>query len=229
MVLNCRAIAEDRPYWWVNESPSYTELTRPELRQMHLTCETSAGSPSGHVMFTATVLYVGTLGILRSMPWYRRAGSMVRYCIWNVFLGVLATVTVSRLYFASHFLHQCLLGAALGILIGHVLQHPEINQTLNRMGFKSAMGLYLALLSLTLAVYGSHYFLQKDPQWSIRKVVHKKKRIRRLCPQNLFSPQAFNWCKDPYNVKPETTPIYSLVREFGLLFGLILCAPNAKR
>lgn len=48
-----------------------------------------------------------------------------------------------------------------------------------------------------------------------------------------FSPiasfQAFNWCKDPYFVKPETTPIYALVRHFGLAFGLILCAPHINR
>lgn len=41
--------------------------------------------------------------------------------------------------------------------------------------------------------------------------------------------QAFNWCKDPYFIKPESTPVYSLVREMGLLFGLILCQPNVKR
>lgn len=154
----------------MNESESYSELTRPDLRQTHLTCETSAGNPSGHVMFAATVLYVSTSNILRSMAWYRKAGSMVRYCIWNIFLGVLAMITVSRLYFACHFLHQCLLGAGFGILIGHILNQSEINRKLNRLGFMSALSAYSMLLSLTFAVYGSHYIFETDPQWSIRKV-----------------------------------------------------------
>lgn len=34
---------------------------------------------------------------------------------------------------------------------------------------------------------------------------------------------------DPLYVKPETTPIYALTREFGLMFGLIFCAPFLKR
>lgn len=41
--------------------------------------------------------------------------------------------------------------------------------------------------------------------------------------------QAFNWCKDPYFIKPETTPIYAMVRDFGFLFGLILCSPQRNR
>lgn len=145
-------------------------MTRPDLRQTHLTCETSAGNPSGHVMFAATIFYVGTSNILHSMSWYRKSGSIVRYCIWNIFLAFLAMITVSRLYFACHFLHQCLLGAALGILIGHLLNESKISRKLNRMGLVSAAATYSMILSLAVAIYGSHYIMQKDPQWSIRKV-----------------------------------------------------------
>lgn len=44
---------EDRPYWWVWEQGGGAV----ELRHTPLTCETGPGSPSGHVMGSAAVLY----------------------------------------------------------------------------------------------------------------------------------------------------------------------------
>lgn len=45
---------EDRPYWWVQE---YGVPGSPTLLQTPLTCETGPGSPSGHVMGFAALLY----------------------------------------------------------------------------------------------------------------------------------------------------------------------------
>lgn len=44
---------EDRPFWWVREYGAGA----PDLRQTPLTCETGPGSPSGHVMGFAALLY----------------------------------------------------------------------------------------------------------------------------------------------------------------------------
>lgn len=45
---------EDRPYWWVHE---FNDLGAPDLGQTPLTCETGPGSPSGHVMGFAALLF----------------------------------------------------------------------------------------------------------------------------------------------------------------------------
>lgn len=166
----CRLFAEDRPYWWINETNIYTPLTRPELRQTYLTCETSAGSPSGHVMFMATVFYVGMHDILQSMEWYRKANAAIKYFTWNIFIVLLALVTISRLYFACHFLHQCLLGAGFGVIIAQFLRRRTINRKLIELTMAKAFMLGVALILLTVLVYCSHLLIQKDPQWSIRKV-----------------------------------------------------------
>ncbi|XP_066909058.1 glucose-6-phosphatase 2 [Halyomorpha halys] len=46
-------LRENRPYWWVAEA----QVNVP-IRQTDITCETGAGSPSGHVMGAAALLYV---------------------------------------------------------------------------------------------------------------------------------------------------------------------------
>jgi membrane-associated phospholipid phosphatase len=53
-----RITAEDRPYWWIRETPAYSNLTRPTFRQTEQTCETAPGFPSGHVMFASTILVI---------------------------------------------------------------------------------------------------------------------------------------------------------------------------
>lgn len=166
----CRLFAEDRPYWWIQETEVYSDLTRPNFRQTHLTCETSAGNPSGHVMFTAAIFYVGMTNILYTTNWYRRSGVITKYCIWNIFVAALALVTVSRVYFAAHFLHQCIFGAGLGVLIGYWLQRPDIHRRLTEMSMKKSFSLWIAMLLLATIVFCGHFLLDKDPHWSIRKV-----------------------------------------------------------
>lgn len=50
-------IREDRPYWWIREFHE-NKKGYPYLKQGPLTCETGPGSPSGHVMGSAAILYV---------------------------------------------------------------------------------------------------------------------------------------------------------------------------
>ncbi|XP_031619959.1 glucose-6-phosphatase 2 [Contarinia nasturtii] len=203
-------LAGTRPYWFVNESDLFTNLTRPNIRQTYLTCETTAGNPSGHVMFTASILFFVIRTIFYQSPWFRRyLNKPFKYFLWNVYVGVLGFISISRMFFACHFFHQCVLGSCFGIIISQFLQHRKVNRLLMEMHRGMALLFGIAVLSLCITVYYAHYILAHDPQWAVKK--------------------AFNWCKDPYYIKPETTPIYSLAREFGLMFGLILCSPQSKR
>lgn len=203
-------------------------FSRPNLRQTYLTCETSAGSPSGHSMLFATILFVAMQDALQSMPWYRAASSTVKYCTWNIFISLLTLVAISRMYFACHFLHQCLLGVVIGISIGHVIRQPHVQRQIIDMRMLDAFVIGVVMVLLAVVAYFGQMLLQIDPQWSVRKVrILYFGSFAHGSQHNFF--QAFNWCKDPYFVKPETTPIYGLVRHFGLLFGLIVCSPHVRR
>lgn len=204
------ALAGTRPYWWVHETHLFTNLTRPYVRQTYLTCETTSGNPSGHVMFTASILYFIIKAIFYQSPWFRRyLNKPFKFFVWNIYLGILGLISISRMFFACHFFHQCVLGSCFGITISHFLQLRRVNRFLTEIHRIKAFVLGLAIVIFTISFYFAHYIIAQDPLWTVKK--------------------AFNWCKDPYYIKPETTPIYSLAREFGLMFGLILCAPQARR
>lgn len=225
---NClrRVLAGTRPYWWINETDIYVAQTRPTLRQTYLTCETTAGNPSGHVMFTASILFFVIQTILKRPS--QRSNKAIQYFAWNIYVAILMSISMARMFFACHFFHQCLLGAGFGITIGRMLQHRKINDAIMNFGRLKAIAVATAILSLTISIYFAHYLFGKDPQWSIQKV-YSTLNIKYDFNSVIFLMQAFNWCKDPYFIKPETTPIYALVREFGLMFGLVLCSPHAKR
>ncbi|VDL57653.1 unnamed protein product [Hymenolepis diminuta] len=95
------------PYWWVHTS----EKAYIKLKQFPLTCETGPGSPSGHCM----VMVSGWLPLLlyiRSN--YNRLGSV----FLALFITCTVLVAVSRIYIATHFPHQTILGVVAGALIG---------------------------------------------------------------------------------------------------------------
>lgn len=55
----CRILQGERPYWWVFQNQEYLQVRfiPEEIKQFSLTCETGPGSPSGHVMVSASVWY----------------------------------------------------------------------------------------------------------------------------------------------------------------------------
>lgn len=100
----------------------YTSLTRPTLYQTDRTCETSPGSPSGHLMVASSFFYVMLLAGEKLIVLHcRSCRRIMRYIARLIFAATLALLSVSRMYFATHFLHQCVLGAVLGISIAEIL------------------------------------------------------------------------------------------------------------
>lgn len=49
---------------------------------------------------------------------YRRP---MRYLARTVFVLILVTIAISRMYFATHFLHQCIFGALLGASVSETI------------------------------------------------------------------------------------------------------------
>lgn len=238
--IHCRILAGTRPYWWVNETDAYTNFTRPILRQSYLTCETSPGNPSGHVMMTASIVFFIIRNIIYQTYWCRkRLTKAMKYFIWNIYISIIGLVTISRLYFACHFSHQCLFGSYFGIAVSQMIHSQKINRTLVEMKRPKALMIGFGILFLVVCTYYGHFVFGLDPQWSIQKVFrlhyyiiwHFKVNESIILKKIFFcwNFKAFNWCKDPYYVKPETTPIFAIVRDFGLMFGLIICSPHAMR
>lgn len=203
-------LAGDRPYWYVHERANelanktlaldqpHDGYLLPELKQFHVTCELGAGSPSGHAMVTATVLYIiieaylkGELGIKSegATRWAVKA-------IWSIYMMALVAVSLSRVYLACHFPHQCLGGAICGLMVAQFVSEKMPMHRLRRhhfaigtaFMFASAFGVYIFLLALGF-----------DPLWSVGK--------------------GTRWCIKKEYIHMDTTPFFSMMRYLGFALG----------
>lgn len=131
-----RYFAADRPYWWVQETKIYSPLNRPVLYQTERTCETSPGSPSGHMMIGAGFLFMSLVTIEKLIVRnFQSTASrcILRYLARLLFGAFLIVLAVSRMYFATHFLHQCVLGAVFGICITEAVIFTKLTDKIQLM------------------------------------------------------------------------------------------------
>lgn len=126
----------------------------------------------GHVMFQAAFLYVVITELMnqlhRNQILTRKTGNILG---WIIYLCALNLVALSRMYFACHFFHQCLLGA----IFGHFIARYTIRNTATMdkvYGFTK--GQMLAIGIVVAVICTSVFFGQKlvgrDPLWSIKIV-----------------------------------------------------------
>nr|XP_046259214.1 glucose-6-phosphatase 2-like [Scatophagus argus] len=194
-----------RPYWWVQETHFYRNDSFPHLEQFHITCETGPGSPSGHAMGSSCVWYVmitsalnftrssSTVSPLQSFQRFR----LLRSCLWMAFWVIQISVCFSRVFIATHFPHQVILGLLAGMLVAETFDHIfsvynaslKVYLQMNIFLFSFAVCFYLILKSIDI-----------DPMWSVTK--------------------AKKWCANPDWIHLDTTPFAGLVRNLGALFGL---------
>ncbi|KAL1414753.1 hypothetical protein MTO96_007224 [Rhipicephalus appendiculatus] len=100
---------EHRPFWYV-KMKSHIGI---QLAQTPQTCETGPGSPSGHVMVTAAVLYVViryAISCADDNTRSQRRRRYVRAILWPSYFLYLSAVGASRVFIGAHFPHQVLLG-----------------------------------------------------------------------------------------------------------------------
>ncbi|KAM9342258.1 glucose-6-phosphatase 2-like [Pholidichthys leucotaenia] len=193
-----------RPYWWVNETHLYLNGSVPHLDQFHITCETGPGNPSGHAMGSSCVWYVMITSALsfarpfhESSVWNLQWFQLLRSCLWIAFWVIQISVCLSRVFIATHFPHQVILGLFAGILVAKTFDHiPSVCSAslkvylqTNIFLFSFAICFYLLLVSVGI-----------DPLWSV--------------------PKAKKWCANPDWIHLDTTPFAGLVRNVGALFGL---------
>lgn len=171
-----------RPYWWVKMGGG-----RPSLRQTEITCETSPGNPSGHVMLNAAIwfvfVYYGVCWVRRNYPagpfcgytlsTLRQTGVWAPKAVWAAYFGMLLAVSVSRMYFASHFMHQCVLGGLVGWGLAHGLIAHQCGQWQERLfcyDWKKMTVLGAGAGALVLAVHFGQLAVGLDPLWATKLV-----------------------------------------------------------
>jgi glucose-6-phosphatase len=189
----------ERPYWWVHETDVYTNRTetfeQPEIRQFFMTCETGPGSPSGHAMVTAAVFYILVESLLRQHGTQTKSSMVNRFC-WALYTLILCTVSLSRVYLAAHFPHQCLLGSVIGVAVAMLVSNADTDSFQRKhyiLGsaamFASAMTTYFVIKSLGV-----------DPMWTLTR--------------------ATKWCAKAEYVHIDTTPFFSVMRYCGFFLGM---------
>lgn len=205
-------LREDRPYWWVRETDLY--INYPHIKQTELTCETGPGNPSGHVMGAAALLFVLIKAfITKYSQRYRNTDrkNIISIVFWFIYVLLILLVSISRMYLGTHFFHQCIFGAVLGFMIGYYFGNQgqfltEYWQYSNKL---KMLCWVIVLLIITVSLYWLQKYFGIDPQWSVK--------------------MAFKWCERPENVHVNTTPLFTLVRDFGLAFGIISISPLMGR
>ncbi|XP_030642465.1 glucose-6-phosphatase 2-like [Chanos chanos] len=191
-----------RPYWWVQKTQFYENTSLPQLEQFHITCETGPGSPSGHAMGSSCVWYVMVTAALNlSRPSRNTSGSqrfrLVWSFLWSAFWVIQISVCVSRVFIATHFPHQVILGVLAGMLVAEAFEHvPSIHTASVRVYLQTSMFLF----SFAISFYYLLKMIQVDLLWSVSK--------------------AKKWCANPDWVHLDTTPFAGLVRSLGALSGL---------
>jgi glucose-6-phosphatase len=160
-------LAEDRPFWWVNETKEFSKLNRPKLYQNELTCETSPGMPSGHLMTSAALLYTLT-EILE--VYLQKINQYLKIALRTIYYTTLFLISVSRMYFGCHFLHQCIVGYFMGALVARVTTSGKFEDFMAKLTKRKRILYLLFLWCEAFAVYWVQKAFGVDPQWSVKMV-----------------------------------------------------------
>lgn len=201
----------DRPYWWIGETPLYSDETRPTLRQFPNTCESGPGTPSGHLMLNVALFYVATRGITSLFIWKSKALNMCQKgllaaMIYSAYFLWIGGIFVSRLYIQAHFIHQNILGVFVGLIVGHVAWNSK---WLVRLSKVWAVIVAAFLIFTAISTYSLLLSKGLDPLWAI--------------------PLALKYCTRSEYVKIDTQPFYLMIRFTGAALGLGLGLSSDQR
>ncbi|CAN8000340.1 unnamed protein product [Ixodes hexagonus] len=184
---------EHRPFWYVKAH----EDLGVQLSQTPQTCETGPGSPSGHVMVSAAVLF--------TVIWYatshrdirvRRRRRLIGYVVWPTYFVFLGVVGASRVFIGAHFPHQIIMGLAFGVANGYLMTFCDVDAW--KLGHYAV---FSGIISLTCAtIYFGLTALGIDP--------HESARL------------ALGACDDPRFVNVNTNPLYGMMRNLACPLGL---------
>lgn len=120
---------------------------------------------------------------------------LLQLTIWTLYGGLLFAVSVSRLYIAAHFPHQCLLGIVIGIIVAKTIWEIPINH----IRFSTYLTLTVVMFVTVVGTYSVMTLLGVNPSRSVAKAV--------------------KYCVNKEWVHLDTTPFFSIMRYTGFFFG----------
>ncbi|XP_033624180.1 glucose-6-phosphatase 3-like [Asterias rubens] len=194
-----------RPYWWIHFSNLFNDSNRPIIKQYRLTCETGPGVPSGHAMVTTAVWFIMMSSLatyLQSANQKSRTTKLLSLLPWLFLSGLASVVCVSRVFIASHFTHQVFLGVFVGLVVGLLVAKLPVET----FATSTHLAFAFSTVLVTFIQNGLLIAMDSDPAWSI--------------------PLALRWCDHKEWVHLDTTPFYTLARDFGSL-ALMVVAERA--
>jgi len=118
-----------------------------------------------------------------------------RFC-WASYTVILCTVSLSRIYLAAHFPHQCLLGAVIGVAVAMLVSNADTDSFQRKHYVWGTIGMFVTAMSTFAVIKG----LGMDPLWSVNR--------------------AIKWCAKQEYVHIDTTPFFSMMRYCGFFLGM---------
>lgn len=112
------------------------------------------------------------------------------------------------MYFAAHFLHQCIFGSVLGIIVSTLMRRGQNYEEIARFEKLKWFKIIIAMSSSTTLIFWLHKLISGDPMASVHL--------------------AFKYCTNPLFPKPETTVVFSAIRSIALICGFLPNAPLKK-
>ncbi|KAM7351473.1 glucose-6-Phosphatase [Cochliomyia hominivorax] len=200
-------LPENRPLWWIKENANNYKYNFDNINIPAYSCDTSAGFPSTHAVAFTTFVCILVWRFVKSFL------SSYDFVLYDKFLLIYAICSLisfvlwfSRLYFLYEFLHQCVMGSIIAVALLHVIN--RFSKFLLNLGKLKALMMVIGFGSIPISAYFTMLYMNIDPFWSVR--------------------MAFKWCADPSYLKHESTPVFTLCRDFGYLLGVALSCPLAK-
>lgn len=186
----------ERPYWWVHTTDTFNASGQatPVIKQFHMTCETGPGSPSGHAMVTAATYFVIVNFVIGLKDQVFKSG-LVNVVLWIAYLAALVAVSVSRVFIAAHFPHQCVYGAVVGLIVAVVVSQMDVGNVGRTAYILGTIGMFAS----AMATYAVIKNLGINPLWTVDR--------------------AMKFCSDPKYVHLDTTPFFSMTRYLGFFLG----------
>lgn len=182
-----------------------------EIQQFPVTCELGAGSPSGHAMVTASVWYILIESLLsgelfqttasqqgpnqQASPTNNKGSNLISKLGWTTYSIILGLVSLSRVFLACHFPHQCICGALMGMAIAKFITESDLS-FLRVKHFPLGT---IAMLTTAMSTYGFLLWMGFNPLWSVDK--------------------AIRWCVKQEYIHMDTTPFFSMMRYTGFYLG----------
>jgi membrane-associated phospholipid phosphatase len=123
------------------------------------------------MMIAASFLFlmlisVEKLIVLKFMKFRRE----LRYLARGVFAFLLIMTAISRMYFATHFLHQCLFGASLGVCVSETVMFTKFTNKAESMSKQQYFKVGCSMAAIVAAIFWIFKLVTGDPMATVQLV-----------------------------------------------------------